>query len=151
VPADPAASRITGSLLVTLSIAAAAWPEHALLSRAAARREWRLDHIEAARAIGASRLSIVRRHIWPSVRLHTITLTVWTASRAIGIEATLSYLGAGLPAGVPSLGRMIRDGQSGLLAGEWWLAGLPILVVIFLCCTLAIVSEHLRTRTQPEI
>jgi peptide/nickel transport system permease protein len=148
---EPAASRITGSLLVTLAIAAAAWPEHALLSRAAARREWRLEHIEAARAIGASELSIVRRNIWPSVRPHTITLMVWTASRAVGIEATLSYLGVGLPVGVPSLGRMIRDGQSGLLSGEWWLAGLPILVAVVLCSTLAVVAEHLRARMRPEI
>jgi peptide/nickel transport system permease protein len=69
-------------------------------------------------------------------------LALWTAAHAITMEATLSFLGSGSSPSVPSLGRLIRDGQSGLLGGEWWIAGFPLIVVVVLIGLFAVTAEY---------
>jgi peptide/nickel transport system permease protein len=136
--------------IVIAAIAIAGWPEFALGVRAIARTQLSRDYIAAAISIGQSPAGIVRHHLWPAVRGQVLVLSLWTAARAITVEATLSFLGNGLPPQTPSLGRLIRDGYATLIAGEWWVAGPALIVVTALILLLGAIAESLRRMTTPE-
>ena len=138
----------TGFAMVVSAIALGSWPEFAAVARAKAATLWRQDYVTSAVAIGASDHAILWQHIWPGVRSAVAALALAVAVRAIAIEATLSYLGTGLPAAHPTLGGLIRTGQPGLLSGHWWMAGIPILVLIGLCLGLASLASTAQLDQQ---
>lgn len=144
----PGGSVIPATLVIA-AIAVAGWPEFALGVRAVARAQLPRDYIAAAVSIGRSPTGIVRHHLWPAARGQVVVLSLWTAARAITIEATLSFLGSGLPPQTPSLGRLIRDGHAGLLVGKWWQAGPALVVVTALILFLGAAAELLRRATEP--
>ena len=145
-----AKSPAVATAILIQAVSLAAWPEFALCTRAIARSELSSDYIAAARAIGQSRIGIMLTHLWPAVRGQVLVLMLWTAAHAITIEATLSFLGVGLPPQTPSLGRLIRDGQPGLLNGEWWVAGFPLIFVVGLIVALSLASDRLHNATTAE-
>jgi len=135
---------VASFVIVIVALSMAYWPYFARTIRAAARVEWSKPYVGAAEAIGLRGFEILARYIWPNVRGQVIVLGTWTLSQAMACEATLSYLGVGLPGNVPSLGVMIRTGQSGLMMGEWWIAGLPTLVLVVLTVTVASIADRWR-------
>lgn len=108
-------------------------------------------YIESARAIGAPHTRILLRHIFPNLtELLIVTSTLylpWT----ILAEATLSFLGVGLPVGIPSLGRLVHKGQKVLIVGFWWISIFPGLILFIIVMAMNIVGDWLREYLDPRL
>jgi len=89
--------------------------------------ESRKEYIQAARLIGRSPTTIIRKHLLPNVMSPVLVIATISLALAIILEATLSFLGVGAPPTKPSLGTLIRIGQDFLFAGEWWIILFPSL------------------------
>lgn len=117
---------------VVAAIALAEWPMFARAARSLSRIERRKPYIDAARAIGVGRLRLVRVHLFPNVARPLLVNATAAFALAITTEATLSYLGIGLPPTAPSLGTLIRNGQQYIFSGEWWLLAFPAAALVLL-------------------
>jgi peptide/nickel transport system permease protein len=141
----PPARRDELSMVVlVVAIGLAAWPQYARLARAAAAVECRKEHILAARLLHLSSCRIILRHILPNVLGPLLVVGTVGLGIAVGTEATLSFLGVGLPPTEPSLGTLIRTGSDLLLSGEWWVALCPAAVVVLIMLALNVVGDWLR-------
>lgn len=121
--------------LIVAAIALSDWVLFARTVRAAVMGEMRKDYVDAAVAIGVGPVRVLLRHILPNVLQPVLVIAMLSLPAAIVVEATLSFLGAGLPATLPSLGTMIARGQSELHSGIWWPLVFPAgaLIAISLC------------------
>ena len=113
-----------GALAVVLALAASGWAQYARLARALALSELRRPYARAAWLMGRGS-RIVTAHVLPNVARALATCAVLHLAQAIFAEATLSFLGAGLPSSQPSLGGLVRAGADFLPSGGWWMALLP--------------------------
>jgi peptide/nickel transport system permease protein len=138
-----ALSRFAVPLLV-LVIGLAEWPIFARTARAATLVEAAKDYVRAGRALGASDLAIVRRHILPNVLSPLIVVATMQIASAIMAEAALSFLGLGMPVTKPSLGTLIRSGYDLMFAGSWWVTVLPGLVLIGVLVSVNVLGDALR-------
>lgn len=126
VAVAPADGRLGWALAaVGTAVGWSQWPAMARVVRAAALVEAQRDYVTAARACGAGGMDIARRHLAPNVAPLVAALAVTGVGYAVLAEATLSFLGLGVPADTPSLGTLIRQGADQALAGRWWLAVVP--------------------------
>jgi peptide/nickel transport system permease protein len=137
--------------LLVLVIGVAEWPYFARTARAATQVEAAKDYVRAARALGASDASIVRRHILPNILSPLIVVATTQVAGAVMAEAALSFLGLGLPVTKPSLGTLIRGGYDLIFAGTWWVTVLPGLVLVSLLVAVNVLGDTLRDALDPRL
>lgn len=138
-------------LIVVLALGISHWPHFARLVRAAVIAEAGKNYVAAARLAGRGHGTILFRHVLPNVLNPVFVLATLDVAFAIMTEATLSFLGFGMPASQPSLGTLIRIGYSYLFSGEWWIVMFPALLLIVLLVSLTVVGDWMRDKLDPKL
>jgi len=138
-------------LVLIFSIAINEWVQYARTVRAATMVEFVRDYVRAARVIGLPSRQIMGRHILPNVMSSVMVIATINLAGAILTEATLSFLGAGMPPTYPSLGTLIRIGNQFLFSGLWWIAVMPTIVLVILVLAVNVVGDYLRDRFNPKL
>lgn len=136
---------------VALALVAVQWAYYARTVRAAALIERRKEYVEAARGLGLSGARIVFRHLLPNCLPPVIVVAALQVANAISLEATLSFLGIGVPITEPSLGLMIANGQQYLLAGKYWMSLYPGLMLLVTILAINLVADQLRDVLNPRL
>ncbi len=139
------------SLVLVVAIGLASWPPYARVVRGATLVEKSKDYVAAARVIGVPSLTIMLRHILPNVLGPVLVIATIGLALAIIAEATLSFLGVGLPPTSPSLGTLIRVGNDFLFSGEWWITLFPALALIILSLAVNLLGDWLRDALNPKL
>jgi len=148
----PAAMQETVMIyVVILAIGFSDWPRYARVTRSATMVEASEDYVLAARVMGAPVRTILWRHILPNVLRANIVIATVGLGIAIMLEATLSFLGAGVPGTTPSLGTLIRSGTNYLFSGEWWTVIFPGLMLILTVFSINILGDWLRDALNPRL
>jgi len=137
--------------VLIFSIGISAWPQYARVTRSGALVEKNKEYISAARVIGIHPVMIMLRHIVPNVMGPTLVLATIGVPLAIIIEATLSFLGVGVPPTTPSLGTLIRIGNEFLFSGEWWITIFPALALVVLVLSVNLIGDWLRDTFNPKL
>jgi peptide/nickel transport system permease protein len=137
--------------LVVAALGLSHWPHFARLVRGAALVERGKDYVAAARLTGRSAGFILRRYILPNVVNPIAVLATLDIAFAVMGEATLSFLGFGLPPTEPSLGTLIRTGYAYLFSGEWWLVIFPALALMLLVVGVNLFGDWLRDALNPKL
>lgn len=136
---------------IILALVIAQWAYYARTVRGTALVERRKEYVEAAQCLGLSHRRVVLRHILPNCLAPLIVVgTVQTAS-AISLEATLSFLGVGLPQTEPSLGVLIANGFEYLLSGRYWISVFPGIALLLTVVSINLVGDHLRDVLNPRL
>lgn len=138
-------------VIVVLALGFAHWPHFARLVRAAVISEAGKNYVAAARLVGRSHRAIVVQQILPNVLNPVFVLATMDIAFAIMTEATLSFLGFGMPASQPSLGTLIKVGYSYLFSGEWWVVIFPSVMLIVLLVCVNVFGDWLRDRLDPKL
>ena len=138
-------------LVLIAAISIHDWVQYARAARAAAMVESAKDYVKAARVMGLTGRRIMFRHILPNALSPILVIATINLAGAVLTEATLSFLGAGMPPTYPSLGTLIRIGNEFVFSGIWWIAVFPagLLVILVLCVNIA--GDHLRDRLNPKL
>jgi peptide/nickel transport system permease protein len=142
-------SRYAVPLLVVV-VGLAEWPYFARTARAATQVEAAKHYVHAGRALGASNLALMGRHILPNISSPLIVVATTQVAGAIMAEAALSFLGLGMPVTKPSLGTLIRSGYDLIFAGAWWVTVVPGLVLIAVLISINVLGDALRDALDPR-
>lgn len=137
--------------VLIVSIGIAHWPQYARVTRSGTLVEKNKEYISAARIIRVPPVLIVVRHILPNVMGPTLVIATIGIALAIIIEATLSFLGVGVPPTTPSLGTLIRIGNDFLFSGEWWITLFPVAALVLLVLAVNLVGDWLRDTFNPKL
>ncbi|NCO22783.1 MAG: ABC transporter permease [Rhodobacterales bacterium] len=137
--------------VLTLAIALSLWVNFARTARASTFVERNKDYVQAAIIMGQHPLRIMIRHILPNILGPLLVIMTVDLASAILLEATLSFLGIGLPSDSPSLGTLIRIGMQFLLSGEWWILWLPTLFLVALVVAINLLGDFLRDLLNPRL
>jgi len=137
--------------VLILAIGVSGWVQYARTVRGSTLVERNKEYVQAARVIGRSQASIMFRHVLPNVMGPVLVIATIHIATAIITEATLSFLGVGVPATQPSLGTLIRVGNDFLLSGEWWITVFPGLALIVLVLSVNLVGDWLRDALNPKL
>ena len=137
--------------VLVLSIGLSFWVQYARTVRASTMVEKNRDYVLAARLIGLSHVRILFSHILPNVMGPVMVIATINLALAIITEATLSFLGVGLPPTQPSLGTLIRIGQNYLFSGEWWIVTFPSLTLAALVLAVNLLGDWLRDALNPRL
>jgi peptide/nickel transport system permease protein len=141
----------TAFSVLVVSIGLSFWVQYARTVRGSAMVEKNRDYVQAARLIGLSPARILIRHILPNVMGPVLVIATINLALAIITEATLSFLGVGLPPTEPSLGTLIRIGQNFLFSGEWWIVTFPSLTLAILVLAVNLLGDWLRDALNPRL
>jgi peptide/nickel transport system permease protein len=133
------------------SIGLANWVQYARTVRGSTLIEKNKEYVQAARVIGVSPLRIMLRHVLPNSLGPVLVIATINIAQAIITEATLSFLGVGVPPTSPSLGTMINNGNNFLYSGEWWLVIFPGLTLVLLCMSVNLLGDWLRDALNPKL
>ena len=137
--------------VIVISIALSGWVQYARTVRGSTLVERNKDYVQAARVTGVSTLRIATRHVLPNVAGPVLVLTTVQIATAIVTEATLSFLGVGVPPTEPSLVTLVRTGNDYLFSGEWWLAVFPGLTLVAIVFSTNLFGDWLRDATNPRL
>lgn len=137
--------------VLILAIALPGWVPYARTVRGSTLVERRKEYVQAARLIGVPPLRIMRRHVLPNVLGPVLVLATIQVATAILIEATLSFLGVGVPPTQPSLGTLIRNGNDALFSGEWWVTIFPGAVLVLIALSVNLLGDWLRDALNPRL
>jgi peptide/nickel transport system permease protein len=137
--------------VLVLSIGLSFWVQYARTVRASTMVEKNRDYVLAARLIGLSHTRILFSHVLPNVMGPVMVIATINLALAIITEATLSFLGVGLPPTQPSLGTLIRIGQNYLFSGEWWIVTFPSLTLAALVLAVNLLGDWLRDALNPRL
>jgi peptide/nickel transport system permease protein len=140
-----------GTWKVILALVFVQWAYFARAARASALVEVNKDYVEAARCLGLGRTRILFGHLLPNCLPPLIVIGTIQIANAIAAEATLSFLGIGLPITEPSLGLLISNGYQVLLAGLYWISVFPGLLLLTLVFSINIVGDRLREVLNPRL
>jgi peptide/nickel transport system permease protein len=135
---------------VVLALVIVEWATYARTARASALTESRKEYIEAATAMGASGARILFRHLLPNCTTPLLVIATVQVARAIALEATLSFLGLGVPVTEPSLGMLIANGYQYMLSGKFWISFYPGLALLLTVVAINMVGDHLRDVLNPR-
>jgi peptide/nickel transport system permease protein len=138
-------------LVLIGAIAIHDWVQYARTVRAATMVESARDYVKAARVIGLPAPRILLRHILPNVAGPILVIGTIHLAGAVLTEATLSFLGVGMPPTYPSLGTLIRIGNEFVFSGIWWIAAFPSLTLVALVLAVNVVGDWLRDRFNPKL
>ncbi len=148
----PPALRETMAIWVLIvAIGLSDWVQYARVVRGATMVEKSKEYVQAARVIGAHPIKILVRHILPNVMGPVLVIATIGLALAIIAEATLSFLGVGVPPTQPSLGTLIRIGQGFLFSGEWWILLFPSLTLLALALAVNLLGDWLRDALNPRL
>ena len=147
----PHAPDMLAFVVLVLAIALTGWVQYARTVRGSTLVERNKDYVQAARVIGVGSLRIMRRHVLPNVLGPVFVLATIQIASAIITEATLSFLGVGVPATSPSLGTLIRNGNDYLFSGEWWITAWPSLMLVLITLSVNLLGDWLRDALNPRL
>lgn len=137
--------------VVILAIGLSDWPQFARMTRGATLVEASKEYIASARVIGLPSVLIMWRHIMPNVMRPVLVLATLGLANAIISEATLSFLGQGIPPTTPSLGTLIRVGNEFLFSGLWWITLFPAIALVILVFAVNLFGDWLRDALNPKL
>ncbi|TCT05829.1 ABC transporter permease [Paralcaligenes ureilyticus] len=137
--------------VLIFSIGISGWVQYARTVRGATMVERNKEYVQAARLIGMKPFMVLRRHILPNVMGPVLVIATIHLAVAIITEATLSFLGVGIPPTTPSLGTLIRIGNSYLFSGEWWITIFPGIALILLALSVNLLGDWLRDALNPKL
>lgn len=136
---------------IIVALVAVQWAYYARTARSAALVERNKEYIEAARGLGLSSVRIVMRHLLPNALPPLIVVGTVQVAHAIALEATLSFLGLGLPTTEPSLGLLIANGYEYLMSGKYWISVYPGLALLVTILSINLVGDQLRDVLNPRL
>ena len=136
---------------IVIALVAVQWAYYARTTRGAALVERRKEYIEAARGLGLSPLRIIFRHLLPNCLPPLIVVAALQVASAIALEATLSFLGLGVPVTEPSLGLLIANGFRFLLSGQYWISFFPGVALLITIVAVNLVADQLRDVLNPRL
>jgi peptide/nickel transport system permease protein len=137
--------------VLIVAIALARWVQFARTVRSSTMVEKNKEYVKAARVIGRHPAAIMFHHVLPNVMGPVLVIATISLALAIIIEASLSFLGIGVPAMQPSLGTLIRIGGNYLLSGEWWMTIFPSGALIALVLSINLLGDWLRDALNPKL
>ena len=136
---------------IIIALVAVQWAYYARTARSAALVERGKEYIEAARALGLSSTRIVLKHLLPNALPPLIVVGTVQVAHAIALEATLSFLGLGLPTTEPSLGLLIANGYEYLMSGKYWISFYPGVALLVTILAINLVGDQLRDVLNPRL
>jgi peptide/nickel transport system permease protein len=137
--------------IVIFSIGVSSWPQYARTVRASTIVENNKEYVAAARVIGIHPAVIMFKHVLPNVMGPVLVIGTINLALAIILEATLSFLGVGIPPTQPSLGSMIRIGNDFLFSGDWWITVFPGAVLAVLVLAVNLLGDWMRDAFNPRL
>jgi len=137
--------------VLIVAIASSHWVYFARTVRGSVLVERNKEYIQAARVIGVRPSKIVVAHLLPNVIGPVLVLATINLAVAIITEATLSFLGVGLPPTQPSLGTLIRVGNDYLMSGDWWISIFPGIWLALLILSVNLLGDWLRDAFNPKL
>jgi peptide/nickel transport system permease protein len=137
--------------VLVLAIALSNWVQYARTVRGSTMVEKNKEYVQAARVVGIGALAIMRRHLLPNVLGPVLVLATINVATAIITEATLSFLGVGVPPTQPSLGTLIRIGNDFLFSGEWWITIFPGAALVVMVLAINLLGDWLRDALNPRL
>ena len=137
--------------VLILSIGVSGWVQYARTVRGLTLVEREKEYVQAARVIGRRPLAIMLAHVLPNVMGSVLVIATIHIATAIITEATLSFLGVGVPPTQPSLGTLIRIGNEFLYSGEWWIALFPGCALVILVLSINLLGDWLRDALNPKL
>ncbi len=138
-------------LVLVLAIGLSSWVQFARTVRGSTMVEKNKEYVQAARVIGRHPASIMVRHVLPNVMGPVLVIATIGLAVAILTEATLSFLGVGVPSTQPSLGTLINVGQNFLFSGEWWIVIFPGATLALLVLAVNLLGDWLRDALNPKL
>jgi len=138
-----------GVLIISISLTG--WVQYARTVRGTTLVERNKEYVQAARVTGVAPLRIMLRHVLPNVLGPVTVLATIQVATAIITEATLSFLGVGVPPTSPSLGTLIRIGNDFLFSGEWWITIFPGLTLVLIALSVNLLGDWLRDALNPRL
>lgn len=149
LPAD--LREMGASAVLVLAIALSAWVQYARTVRAQTIVECGKDYVQAARLIHVPARRIMAKHILPNTLTPILVAATLNFGMAILTEATLSFLGIGMPPSQPSLGTLIRIGNQFLFSGSWWIVLFPVIQLCLLVVAVNMLGDWLRDALNPKL
>ena len=137
--------------LLVFAIGLSSWVQYARTVRGSVMVEKNKDYVAAAQLIGLPAPVIMLRHVLPNAMGPILVIATINLALAIITEATLSFLGVGMPDTMPSLGTLIRIGNNYLFAGEWWIVAFPGLALASLILAINLLGDWLRDALNPKL
>jgi peptide/nickel transport system permease protein len=137
--------------VLILAIGVSGWVQYARTVRGSTMVEKSKEYVQAARVIGRPPLAIMLRHVLPNVMGPVLVIATIHIATAIITEATLSFLGVGVPPTRPSLGTLIRIGNEFMLSGEWWITVFPGIALVTLVLSVNMLGDWLRDALNPKL
>jgi peptide/nickel transport system permease protein len=138
-----------GVLIIAITLTG--WVQYARTVRGSTLVERNKEYVQAARVTGVAPLRIMVKHVLPNVMGPVMVLATIHVATAIITEATLSFLGVGVPPTSPSLGTLIRVGNDYLFSGEWWITVFPGLMLILIALSVNLLGDWLRDALNPRL
>jgi peptide/nickel transport system permease protein len=138
-------------VVVIFAIGISTWVQYARTVRGATLVEKSKDYVHAAKLIGMGPLRILFRHVLPNVLGPVLVIATLSLGLGILTEATLSFLGLGVPPTSPSLGTLIRVGNEVLFSGEWWVTVMPGVCLVLLVLAINLLGDWLRDVFNPKL
>ncbi len=136
---------------VMLALIMVEWAYYARTARGSALAERRREYIEAAECLALSKARVVFRHLLPNCLPPLIVVGTFQMARAIALEATLSFLGLGVPVTEPSLGLLIANGYQYMLSGKYWISFYPGVALLVTIVSINLVGDQLRDVLNPKL
>ena len=146
-----AAHESVAYFVLIFAITLSGWVPYARTVRGLTLVEKGKEFVMAAELIGEKKLTVMRRHILPNVLGPVFVLAAVNVATAVMTEATLSFLGVGVPPTTPSLGTLIRIGNDYLFSGEWWICIFPGIVLIAVVLAVNLLGDWLRDAVNPGL
>jgi peptide/nickel transport system permease protein len=140
-----------GKMQLIIALVAAQYAYFARTAHGAASAERGRDYVEAALSTPLSSAFVIRRHILPNCLPPLIVVATVQVANAISLEATLSFLGLGLPVTEPSLGMLIANGFQYMLSGRYWISIFPGIALILLIVSINLVGDQVRDQFNPRL
>jgi peptide/nickel transport system permease protein len=141
-----------GVLILSISLAGGGgWVQYARTVRGSTMVERNREYVQAARVTGVSPLRIMRKHVLPNILGPVMVLATIQVATAIITEATLSFLGVGVPPNSPSLGTLIQVGNKFLFSGNWWITVFPGAALVVIALSVNLLGDWLRDALNPRL
>jgi peptide/nickel transport system permease protein len=137
--------------VLIIAISLTGWVPYARTVRGSTLVERNKEYVQAARVVGVSPVRIMLKHVLPNVLGPVMVLATIQVGQAILTEATLSFLGVGVPPTSPSLGTLIRVGNDFLFSGEWWITIFPGLMLVLIALSVNLLGDWLRDAVNPRL
>ena len=147
----PNAHEALAFAVLVLAISLTGWVKYARTVRGTTMVERQKEYVQAARVIGVPSSRIMRKHVLPNVLGPVLVLATIDVAQAVIIEATLSFLGVGVPPTSPSLGTLIRVGNDFLFSGEWWITVFPGAMLMLIALSVNLLGDWLRDALNPRL